>query len=170
MGFGKSFGFSLLTYIGLNFLFVIIVETISGDLNTTFSVISADPFIIILILFGPITNTPGMVFNGIILQLTGILGLDVLIGFIGNIVSLFIAAIVAGRVGENKGASFGGFLLTAFVSVLAISALVYLSPATLTAYSLPPNMTTIALASVGGITNGIFYGAFALLFTKTEMY
>jgi len=170
MGFGKSFGFSLLTYIGLNFLFVIIVETISGDLNTTFSVISADPFIIILILFGPITNTPGMVFNGIILQLTGTLSLDVLIGLVGNIVSLFIAAIVAGRVGEKKGASFGGFLLTAFVCVLAISALVYLSSATLTAYGLPPDITTIFLASVGGITNGIFYGAFALLFTKTEMY
>jgi hypothetical protein len=170
MGFGKSFGFSLLTYIGLNFLFLIIAETISGDLNTIFSIISADPFIIILILFGPITNTPGIVFNGIFFEVTGLLRPDVLITLIGYIVSLFIAAIVAGRVGEKKGASFGGFLLTAILSAVAVSVLVYLSPTTLTAYMLPADMTTIVLASIGGITNGVFYGAFALLFTKTEMY
>ncbi|MBY9003925.1 MAG: hypothetical protein KGD73_08135 [Candidatus Lokiarchaeota archaeon] len=170
MGFGKSFGFSLLTYIGLNFLFLIIAETISGDLNNIFTVISADPFIIILILFGPITNTPGIVFNGIIIEVMGPLRPDVLIEFVGYIVSPFIAAIVAGRVGEKKGASFGGFLLTTVLSALAVSALVFLSPSSLMAYTLPTNMTTIVFASIGGITNGVFYGAFALLFTKTEMY
>ncbi|MHA1104583.1 MAG: hypothetical protein ACTSPN_02550 [Promethearchaeota archaeon] len=170
MGFGKSFGFSLLTYIGLNFLFLIIAETISGDLNNIFSVISADPFIIILILFGPITNTPGIVFNGLFFEVTGLLRLDVLIELVGYMVSLFIAAIVAGRVGEKKGASFGGFLLTTVLSAVGVIALLYLSPATLTAFMLPADMTTIVLASIGGITNGVFYGAFALLFTKTEMY
>ena len=170
MGFGKSFGFSLLTYVGLNFLFLIIAETISGDLNNIFSVISADPFIIILILFGPITNTPGMVFNGIFLEVTGSIRPDVLITLIGYIISLFISAIVAGRVGEKKGASFGGFLLTAVISTIAVSILVFLSPATLTLFMLPADMSTIVLASIGGITNGVFYGAFALLFTKTEMY
>ena len=170
MGFGKSFGFSLLTYIGLNFLFVIIAETISGDLNDVFNVITADPFIIVLILFGPIINFPGIVFRSIFFEVTGPLRPDVLIELIGYIVSLFIAAIVAGRVGGKKGASFGGFLLTTVVSAIAISALVYLSPATLMGYMLPADMTTIVLSSIGGITNGVLYGAFALLFTKTEMY
>ncbi len=170
MGFGKSFGFSLLTYVGLNFLFLIIANTISGDLNHTFSVISADPFVIILILFGPITNTPGIVLNGLFVEITGSLRLDVLIEYIGYIVSPFIAAIVAGRVGEKKGASFGGFLLTTILSAAAIIMLLWLSPTTLVAYMLPADMTTIVVASIGGLTNGVFYGAFALLFTKTEMY
>ena len=170
MGFGKSFGFSLLTYIGLNFLFLIISETISGDLNSVFTAISADPFIIILILFGPITNTPGIVLNGVVFEVMGSLRPDVLIELVGYIVSPFVAAIVAGRVGEKKGASFGGFLLTTVLSAGGVIALLYLSPATLTAYLLPADMTTIILASIGGITNGIFYGAFAVLFTKQEMY
>ena len=121
-------------------------------------------------MFGPITNTPGMVFNGIFLEVTGSIRPDVLITLIGYIISLFISAIVAGRVGEKKGASFGGFLLTAVISTIAVSILVFLSPATLTLFMLPADMSTIVLASIGGITNGVFYGAFALLFTKTEMY
>ena len=171
MGFGKSFGFSLLTYIGLNFLFLIIAETISGDLNNIFSVISADPLIIILILFGPIVNTPGTVFNGLFIEVTsGMLSPDNLITLIGYIISPFIASIVAGRVGEKKGASFGGFLLTTILSAVAVSVLLFLSPSTLTAFLLPADIATIVLASIGGITTGVFYGAFALLFTKTEMY
>ena len=170
MGFGKSFGFSLLTYIGLNFLFLIISETISGNLNNIFSVITADPFIIVLILFGPIINAPSIVFNGIISQAMGSLSLDVLIELIGYIISPFIAAIVAGRVGEKKGASFGGFLVAMLLSALGIIALIYLSPTTLVAFLLTADITTIILASIGMITNGVFYGAFALLFTKTEMY
>ncbi|MHA1669243.1 MAG: hypothetical protein ACTSV5_01565 [Promethearchaeota archaeon] len=169
MGFGKSFGFSLLTYIGLNFLFLIITETISGNLNNIFSTITADPFIIVLILFGPITNVPGTVFNGLFIEITGSLRPDVLIQLVGFIVPLFIAAIVAGRVG-GKGASFGGFLLTTIISAVAVIALIYISPATLTAFMLPADMTTVVFASIGGIINGVFYGAFALLFVKTEMY
>ena len=43
-----------LGFIGLNFLFVIIAETISGNLNLLFSDISSDPLIILLIFF--VTN------------------------------------------------------------------------------------------------------------------
>jgi hypothetical protein len=121
-------------------------------------------------LFGPITNTPGIVLNGLFVEITGSLRLDVLIEYIGYIVSPFIAAIVAGRVGEKKGASFGGFLLTTILSAAAIIMLLWLSPTTLVAYMLPADMTTIVVASIGGLTNGVFYGAFALLFTKIEMY
>ena len=40
MGFGKAFGFSLLAYAGLNFLFVIIAATIDNTLNVLFDSIT----------------------------------------------------------------------------------------------------------------------------------
>jgi hypothetical protein len=170
MGFGKSFGFSLLTYVGMNFLFVIIAHTVSGDLNTLFSDITANPFIILLVLCGPIINFPGTVILGIYNGILGPLVPDSLIQSVGYIVSPFIAAIVAGRVGDKNGASFGGWFLTCILCALAIGLLVYLSPITLTYYAIVATTETLMVAMIGGITNGIFYGAFALLFTKTEYY
>ena len=169
MGFGKSFGFSLLTYIGMNFLFVIIAYTVSGDLNTLFSDITANPLIILLVLCGPIINFPGTVILGIYNAILGPIVPDLLIQLVGYIVSPFIAAIVAGRVGGKNGASFGGWFLTCILCALAVGIL-FLSPATLAYYALTPTIGTLVVAIIGGITNGIFYGAFALLFTKTEYY
>jgi hypothetical protein len=170
MGFGKAFGFSLLAYIGLNFLFVIIAYTINGALNTLFSDITADYYILVLILCGPIVNFPGIVITDIYLGIVGPLVPDALILDVGYFVSPFIAAIVAGRVGEKKGASFGGWFLTAIISAVAIGILVFLSPLTLGYYGLPTDITVLVPAIIGGVTTGIFYGAFALMFTKTEYY
>lgn len=170
MGFGKSFGFSLLTYIGMNFLFIIIAYTISGDLNTLFSDITANPFIILLVLCGPIINFPGTVFIGIYNGIIGPLVPDLLIQLVGYFVSPFIAAIVAGRVGAKKGASFGGWFLTCILCAASIGLLVYLSPVTLAYYGLIASPETLIVALIGGLINGIFYSAFALLFTKTEYY
>ena len=170
MGFGKSFGFSLLTYVGMNFLFVVIAYTVSGDLNTLFSDITANPFIILLVLCGPITNFPGTVILGIYNGIIGPIVPDLLIQLVGYIVSPFIAAVVAGRVGDKNGASFGGWILTCILCAVAVGLLVYLSPTTLAYYGLVASTETFIVAMIGGITNGIFYGAFALLFTKTEYY
>jgi len=170
MGFGKSFGFSLLTYVGMNFLFLIIGYTVSGDLNNLFSEITANPFLILLVLCGPIINFPGTVILGIYNVIIGPLVPESLIQSVGYIVSPFIAAVVAGRVGDKKGASFGGWILTCILCAVAIGLLVYLSPTTLAYYGLVATTQTFIVAMIGGITNGIFYGAFALLFTKTEYY
>ena len=126
MGFGKSFGFSLLTYIGMNFLFVIIAYTVSNDLNTLFSDITANPFIILLVLCGPIINFPGTVILGIYNGIMGPLVPDLLIQLVGYFVSPFIAAIVAGRVGDKNGASFGGWILTSILCAAAIGLLIFL--------------------------------------------
>jgi hypothetical protein len=170
MGFGKSFGFGLLTYIGMNFLFVIIAHTVSGDLNILFSDITANPFIILLVLCGPIINFPGTVILEIYSRIMVSLVPDLLIQLVGYVVSPFIAAVVAGRVGGKNGASFGGWISTCILSAIAIGLLVYLNPSTLSYYGLVATNETLVTALIGGITNGIFYGAFALLFTKTEYY
>jgi hypothetical protein len=159
MGLGKALGFSLLALIGLNFLFVIITQTINEQLNPLFSDISSDPLIILLIFFGPLIIMPGFVFSSIFGQIsTGIIS-PMLIQSIGFIVSPFVASLIAGRTGENKGGSFGGWMITAMISASALGILAFISPATL-----------LITFLISGAVNGVFYGCFSLLFTKEEMY
>ena len=172
MGLGKALGFSLLALIGLNFLFVIIAETISGNLNVLFSNIGSDPLIIMLIFFGPIINMPGSVFISIYDQISlGTIG-PMLIQYIGFIVSPFVASLIAGRTGENKGGSFGGWMITAIISAVALGILAFISLTTLTNYGITETDPIVVLISflMSGAVNGVFYGCFSLLFTKEEMY
>jgi len=163
IGLGKALGFSLLAFIGLNFLFIIIAYTISGDLNLLFSAISSDPLIIIFIFFEPIRYMPGTVitdlYNSISLGMTDVAAL---IQYIGFIVSPFVAALVAGRTGGGKGGSFGGWMLAALIGATAVAVLFYVQ--------LAAPIGEIIIIMLSGAVNGIFYGCFALLFTKTEMY
>ena len=162
IGLGKALGFSLLAFIGLNFLFIIIAYTISGDLNSLFSTISSNPLTIITILFAPISYMPGTVITGISTSISlGMPDLAALIQFIGFIVSPFVAALVAGRTGGGKGGSFGGWMLAALIGATAVAVLRYIE--------LDPIMDIIGIM-LSGAVNGVFYGCFALLFTKTEMY
>jgi hypothetical protein len=172
MGLGKALGFSLLALIGLNFLFVIIAETISGNLNLLFSDISNNPLIILLIFFGPLVSMPGSVFGSIFTQVSSGMIDSMLIQYIGFIVSPFVASLIAGRVGENKGGSFGGWMIVAMISAAVLGILAFISPATLSYYSIPLADPSLVLISflMSGAVNGVFYGCFSLLFTKEEMY
>jgi len=169
LGLGKALGFSLLAYIGLNFLFIIISETISGNLNLLFSSITSNPLIILLIFFGPIVDVP----SSEIFALYGKIAFGTfdfsLIQTIGFIVTPFVASIVAGRTGGSKGASFGGWMITCLISSTALGVLGFINPAIL---GIPPAGEVIFLitVSISAAINGVFYGCFALLFTKTEMY
>ena len=163
IGLGKALGFSLLAFIGLNFLFIIIAYTISGDLNSLFSTISSNPLTIITILFAPISYMPGTVITGISTSISlGMPDLAALIQFIGFIVSPFVAALVAGRTGGGKGGSFGGWMLAALIGATAVAVFSYIQLAA-------PILVIIGIM-LSGAVNGVFYGCFALLFTKTEMY
>jgi hypothetical protein len=172
LGLGKALGFSLLAYIGLNFLFVIISETISGNLNTLFSDITSNPLIILLIFFGPIASVPSSEIFTLYTQIAFGTFDATLIETIGFIVTPFIAAVVAGRTGGSKGSSFGGWMIACLIGSAALGVLAFINPATLLYYGIivaNPVMLLIMFLITGAI-NGIFYGAFALLFTKTEMY
>lgn len=169
MGLGKALGFSLLAYVGLNFLFVIISETISGNLNLLFSSISTNPLIIMVIFFGPIIDVPSSEIFTLYAQIsTGIFD-STLIQTIGFIVTPFVASIVAGRTGGSKGASFGGWMLTCLISSSALGVLGFISPATL-GIPVAGAVTFLIMVIISALINGVFYGCFALLFTKAEMY
>ena len=162
MGLGKALGFSLLAYIGMNFLFEIIVRTLDGTLNALFSTITGNPLYIFVIIFSPIVMLPGFVINTLSTQITTMSFDASLIQSIGLLVSPFIASLVAGRTGSGKGGSFGGWMLTAVISAISLIILAYIQ-------SLVPIAWFIQYG-ISGVVNGIFYGCFALLFSKNEMY
>ena len=172
MGLGKALGFSLLAYVGLNFLFVIIAETISGGLNTLFSDITSNPLIILLIFFGPIATVPSTAIYSLYAQISSGVYDATLIQIIGFIVSPFIASLIAGRTGGSKGASFGGLMITCLIGSSALGVLAFINPATLLYYGIIVSNPVILLItiSIAGAINGIFFGCFALLFSKNEMY
>jgi len=113
LGLGKALGFSLLAYVGLNFLFVIISRTINNNLNTLFSDITSNPLIIVLI-----------------------------------------------------------WMLTCLIGSSAIGVLAFINPGALLYYGIVVSNLLFLLItiSISAAINGVFYGAFALLFSKNEMY
>jgi len=172
LGLGKALGFSLLAYVGLNFLFVIISRTINNNLNTLFSDITSNPLIIVLIFFGPITMVPSGAIFALYAQISlGFIDAS-LIGIIGLIVTPFVASLVAGRTGDSKGGSFGGWMLTCLIGSSAIGVLAFINPGALLYYGIVVSNLLFLLItiSISAAINGVFYGAFALLFSKNEMY
>ncbi|MFX1587850.1 MAG: hypothetical protein ACFFC1_06830 [Promethearchaeota archaeon] len=172
MGFGKAFGFSLLAYIGLNFLFLIIAFTISGALNLLFQDISSQPLILFVLFLGPIYFFPGLnvsdIYSSIALGATP----DILILAIGSVVSPFVASIIAGKMGENKVGSFGGWFAASMLCSIILGIFAFIEPLVLSYYGIPvvDPTSTFIISIMSGAVSGVFYGAFALLFTKTEYY
>jgi len=95
-----------------------------------------------------------------------------LIGIIGLIVTPFVASLVAGRTGDSKGGSFGGWMLTCLIGSSAIGVLAFINPGALLYYGIVVSNLLFLLItiSISAAINGVFYGAFALLFSKNEMY
>lgn len=175
MGFGKAFGFSLIAFVGINFLFVIITNTITGDLNTLFSDITTNPLVLFFVFFGPIVFFPGEIVQSLFVSIASgpydATFIGSLIALIGYIVAPLIASIIAGKTGEEKAGSLGGWFLTAIISGLAIGILVFFNdPALLAYYGLALTIDTFILSLLSGAINGIFYGSFALLFASIEPY
>ena len=175
MGFGKAFGFSLIAFVGINFLFVIITETITGDLNTLFSDITTNPLVLFFVFFGPIIFMPGeivqLLYGSIASGPYDATFIGLLIALIGYFVAPLIASLIAGKTGEDKIGSLGGWFLTSILSSLAIGLLVFLNdPILLAYYGLAPTINTFVLSLLSGVINGIFYGTFALLFASIEPY
>ena len=115
---------------------------------------------------------PGFVFSSIYVQISmGMIG-PMLIQNIGFVVSPFVASLIAGRTGNNKGGSFGGWMLTAIISAVALGILAFISIATLSYYGIIVVDPIVILITflISGAVNGVFYGCFSLLFTKEEMY
>ncbi|MFX1315691.1 MAG: hypothetical protein ACFE9T_07495 [Promethearchaeota archaeon] len=202
MSFIKSFGISILVFIGLNFLFYVIAYAVDGELETFFDLLSDEPLLIGYVLFGAIALLPGLVLQmGIIYPLYGEdyglpdLTIIEIILFIGLIISPLIAAILSGRFGESKFESFGGWFLTAIISLALVAIFIFIDevfvvkvaensrkaglPLIFGSFFLSPPappwpdyvISTLTISViVCGLISAVFYGFFALLVTKIEYY
>ncbi len=175
MGFGKAFLLSLAAFVGLNFVFTIVYYALGTGFDDLFSTIETAPLMILYYLFGSILSTPFTIFNWTIAEpFLGNFELTFLILGLGYLIAPLIAAILAGRFGESKGQCFGGWFLTAVISVVSVFIGVFLSPtfeATLSTMYLWGSLDSILIYSIiSCVINIVFYGFFALLVSKIEYY
>ncbi len=174
MGFGKAFLLSIVAFVGLNFVFTIIYYAIEG-FDVLFFNIQTYPLMILYYLFGSIISTPFKILDWTIAQpFLGSFDLTVLILGLGYLTALIIAAILAGRFGESKIQCFGGWLLTAAISTVSVIIAAFLSNFTqstlLTMYGWTTFNELLIFVIISCIINVVFYGFFALLFSKIEYY
>ncbi len=173
MGFGKAFLFSVIAFVAINFIFTIIYYAFMG-FNLLFAVIQNYPLMILYYLFGSIISTPSAIFNWTIAEPFLLSNMDMLILGLGHLVAPLIAAILAGRFGESKIQSFGGWLLAAVISTASVIIAAWLSPFTAntltTTYQWASTDVILVLAIISCMINIIFYGFFALLLSKEEYY
>lgn len=160
MSFGKSFGFSLLTFMGLNFLFIIISAAVNNTLNQIFSVITVQPLSIILYLFVPIVYLPGNVITNLVSNFSS-LNIANLLTNLGYLIAPLVGSLIAGNSSDNKGEAFGGWFLTAIVSMVALLVLFFIAS---------PSEITLIGTIIGGVVNGLFYSCFALLIYRESFY
>jgi hypothetical protein len=164
MAFGKTFVLSLVTFLGLNFVFVIIIAALSGSIGTFFPDLLNPLSNLGSALFGPIGILPGAVAVSIPIAFAPF-DLVILLGLIFFIVAPLLASIIAGRLGESRGECFGAWFLVAMVSMGVYLTLILVA-------GVPPAILiyTIVITIIFGLINGFFYGCFALLFAKSEFY
>jgi hypothetical protein len=174
MSFGKSFLLSIAAFVGLNFIFTIIYYAITpGGFNALFNTIQNAPLMILYYLFGSILSVPYTILNWTIAFPLFADDLTYLILGLGYLAAPLVASILAGRFGESKIESFGGWALTAIISTTSVIIGAWLSPtlqATLfTTYGWTSNVILI-YGIISCVINVVFYGFFALLMSKIEYY
>ncbi len=186
MSFAKSFGLSLVVFIGLNVVFFFIgYALIDGGLDAFFNTLETDLSVILEPLFGPLFGPiiAGILYADPLIPDQGMgpesilyvvlevsdLELGFIVLLIGYVAAPLVAAILAGRFAENKiEALLGWFLATMVSVVIVLSWRVYV----LSDAGDPAGVIIdFAIFTTGlGVIIGIFYGCFALLFTSTEYF
>ena len=181
MAFGKAFLLSIAAFVGLNFIFTIIFYALGPGFDALFNGLQLAPLLILYYLSGSIVSTPFLIFNATVVQpILGTFVLELFLFWLGYLIAPIIAAILAGRFGESKSQSFGGWALTAIISTVSVIIAALLSSTTQSIlFNIPTIVGLPALADfnqllifiiVNCIINIVFYGFFALLLSKIEYY
>mgnify|MGYP003564851099 CR=1 FL=1 len=197
MGFGKSFLLSLVAFVGLNFIFIILYFILGPGIGILLSSIETAPLLIIYYLFCSIIFFPSNSLTGIpVVDGVDVSGVNwimvepfitvdiayIVLG-IGYLIAPIIAAILAGRFGESKGQSFGGWALTSAISTAAVI-IVAISGFSSTFQGIMEDSLSstfqltqplmfeqiLIFGLISSLINIIFYGFFALLMSKIEYY
>lgn len=170
MSFSKAFFLGLVVYIGLNIAFSIVVSAILGQLSNFFNLITSEPLILLMYLFGPILNLPGTLFISAITSLLGSLEIVLILRVVGAILPPILGSIASGRFGESITNSFGGWFLSSMVSAGVLVILFFIQISLFALYGLTITPTYFIDILISGIVNGVFYGCFSCLASKSEIY
>jgi len=161
----------------INFIIAIIGYAVDGLIVYLFSNIA----IIIYSLFAPIAAPPTFaILTPVAIPTMGSLTAGIVIMSIGYILSPILVAIIAGRIGESKNVSFYSWFLLSMISAVICMFLPYIaipySPimvlmiyiAFTTGAGNELTLIIVGMTFLGGIINGLFYGAIAMLVNKSE--
>jgi hypothetical protein len=170
MNFLKTFLISLVTYLGLNTIFMLVAMfTVPGYPAT-------DVWYVVVSIFAPIATSPGTAWvgSGIVPLLNTPDLLTDLMLFLSLIVPPLVALIVAAFIGDNNFTGFSAWFLTAFVSCCLYALFLGIGQVTssylyfvwldlITSYGYIGGIINIIMT---GIVNGFFYGCICILITK----
>ena len=171
----KCFGLSLITFIGLNVVFFFIGNSLIDDaLDSFFTNLEDDLYLVLLPLFGPIFQNFGpesltFYVSNVILGSIVVTEIGEIVLLTGLFISPLIAAIISGKLAEGKAEGFMGWFLTALISAFIVFIWGALNQVDAGATNEALISFTILTLGFGAII-GVFYGCFALLFTKMEYF
>ncbi|MBN1803264.1 MAG: hypothetical protein JW891_17265 [Candidatus Lokiarchaeota archaeon] len=164
MAFGKSFILSLVTVIAVGFFGFLLSMIIGEQIDQIVDNLS-DLSDLSIALFGPVITFPYAIVFGLTNSLAEPITAGIIVQSIFYIVACLLAAVVAGKLGENKQEAFGSWFLTAMICAgvaLTLTLIEGVYESLLT--------WTIVSIIIAGIVNGFLYGAVALLLNKAEFY
>jgi hypothetical protein len=157
----KAFIISLLTVMVLSLLFHTIGNSIIGALNVYIFRVTDHPSFFVLWLTWPFTWFPWELFIEITNPATSI-GLIVM--YIGFLVALIGASIMAGIFGGNFSNSLGGWLLTSLVCIISTIAIVFIDPYNISWICLACELDrTVVQLLIFGVVNLLIFGGITLL-------
>ena len=157
----RAFLYSLFVFLILNLLFYIICYSLLGALDVTISEIRTHPALILYRLASPIRY----LLWDLVYSISASTELAWIILFIGAIVSLTLAAIIAGIFGGSIPKSVGAWILTSLCSIGLLIAMFFIDSYTITWFcggcTLYEAIVDILLIS---IVNILIFSGVALLF------
>lgn len=151
-----------------NTVLIILAYVFGYGITNLLDGISGTPIYILYILFSPIGRAIWLNFDGIIYALDSA-SIGFLLINIAYIIAPLVAAIITGRLSDNRITSLIAFIISAIISMLVCLILVLQSTgfAVLIGQELNQN-TAILNVVLGSIVNGVLYGLISLALTKNK--
>ncbi len=155
----RSFIFSLLIFLVLNFLLIIVTYAIGNILNFLIDDITSHPTFSIYLFVYPSRYFPwDLISSGIAASLA------FKIFYFGGFISFIIAAIVAGLMGGSIGKSFGGWILTSMCSMILWIVLISVDSFNLNYISFTATLIDgIVIVLITGTVTTLIFGALVII-------
>ena len=156
----RAYIFSLLIFIGINFLLYITMYSFAGLLNMIFDRIANHPTYIAYTLIYPSSYFPWeLIFTGIEAP-----SIPFTIMYIGGVVTFIIAAIVAGLMGGDIIKSFGGWIITCGTYMAVHVIILVIDDYNLNFLSFSATLIDgIIIVIITGVVNMLIFGGLVLL-------